>query len=197
MLLVPPFTIRWFFWEYDTTHGLRISEKWKLFIAQGTTSMTLKFNYPFCGRLGKRFEGLVLHEVTMSVINHKSDANYRQPISSQSDFNDLTFVICFFSQLFHALGLIHTQARPDRNDYIQWVLLSTFWKLKRTMKINISVPSALSCYPNVNGAIRNLNLNTPTATIFLLFNYFRENIWVRINVQSHFLHLFVGWVEGI
>ena len=52
-----------FFWEYDITHGLRISEKWKLFIAQGTTSMTLKFNYPFCGRLGKRFEGLVLHEV--------------------------------------------------------------------------------------------------------------------------------------
>lgn len=52
------------------------------YVFQGTTSMTLKFNYPFCGRLGKRFEGLVLHE------------------------------------LFHALGLIHTQARPDRNDYI-------------------------------------------------------------------------------
>ena len=31
--------------------------------SKGTTSMTLKFNYPFCGRLGKRFEGLVLHEV--------------------------------------------------------------------------------------------------------------------------------------
>ena len=32
---------------------------------KGTTSMTLKFNYPFCGRLGKRFEGLVLHEVRL------------------------------------------------------------------------------------------------------------------------------------
>ena len=74
VFLVPPFLrfvdsfdLFWrflrFFWECDTTHGLRISEKWKLFIAQGTTSMTLKFNYPFCGRLGKRFEGLVLHEV--------------------------------------------------------------------------------------------------------------------------------------
>ena len=31
---------------------------------------------------------------------------------------------------------------------------------------------ALCCYLNVNGAIRNLSLNTPTATIFLQFNYF-------------------------
>ena len=56
---------------------------------------------------------------------------------------------------------------------------------------------ALCCYPNVNGAIRNLSLNTPTATIFLQFNYFRENIWVRIWVQFHFLYIFVGRVERI
>ena len=30
---------------------------------QGTTTMSLRFNLPFCGRLDKRFEGLVLHEV--------------------------------------------------------------------------------------------------------------------------------------
>ena len=42
----------------------RIAFDRKVFILfKGTTSMTLKFNYPFCGRLGKRFEGLVLHEV--------------------------------------------------------------------------------------------------------------------------------------
>ena len=58
-------------------------------------------------------------------------------------------------------------------------------------------PNALCCYPNVNGAIRNLSLNTPTATIFLQFNYFRENIWVRIWVQFHFLYIFVGRVERI
>ena len=57
--------------------------------------------------------------------------------------------------------------------------------------------NALCCYPNVNGAIRNLSLNTPTATIFLQFNYFRENIWVRIWVQFHFLYIFVGRVERI
>ena len=55
----------------------------------------------------------------------------------------------------------------------------------------------LCCYLNVNGAIRNLSLNTPTATIFLQFNYFRENIWVRIWVQFHFLYIFVGRVERI
>ena len=57
--------------------------------------------------------------------------------------------------------------------------------------------TALCCYPNVNGAIRNLSLNTPTATIFLQFNYFRENIWVRIWVQFHFFYIFVGRVERI
>lgn len=53
------------------------------YVFQGTTTMLLKFNFPFCGRLSDTFEGLVLHE------------------------------------LFHALGLVHTQARPDRNDYIK------------------------------------------------------------------------------
>ena len=57
--------------------------------------------------------------------------------------------------------------------------------------------NALCCYLNVNGAIRNLSLNTPTATIFLQFNYFRENIWVRIWVQFHFFYIFVGRVERI
>ena len=54
---------------------------------------------------------------------------------------------------------------------------------------------ALCCYPNVNGAIRNLSLNAPTATIFLQFNYFRENIWVRIWVQFHLLYIFVGRLD--
>ena len=63
----------------------------------------------------------------------------------------------------------------------------------------VSDPSpiiALCCYPNVNGAIRNLSLK---ATIFLLFkfNYFRENIWVRIQMQFYFLHIFVGRVDKI
>ena len=40
---------------------------------------------------------------------------------------------------------------------------------------------------NVKVAVRNLSLNTSTATIFWLFNYFRESIWVIINVQFHFL----------
>ena len=56
---------------------------------------------------------------------------------------------------------------------------------------------ALCCYPNVKGAIRNLSLNTPTPTIFLLFNYFRENIWALIWVQFHFLGIFVGRVDRI
>ena len=31
----------------------------------------------------------------------------------------------------------------------------------------------LCCYPNVNGSVRNLSVNTSTAPIFLQFNYFR------------------------
>ena len=57
--------------------------------------------------------------------------------------------------------------------------------------------NALCCYPNINSAIRNLGLNTPTAPIFLQFNYFRENIWVIIWVQFHFLYIFVGRVDRI
>ena len=56
---------------------------------------------------------------------------------------------------------------------------------------------ALCCYPNRNSAIRNLSLNTSTAPIFLQFNYFRENIWVIIWVQFHFLYIFVGRVDRI
>ena len=63
--------------------------------------------------------------------------------------------------------------------------------------VHQTTSNALCCYPNVNGAIRNLSLNTPTATIFLQFNYFRGNIWVRIWVQFHFLYIFVGRVERI
>ena len=56
-------------------------------------------------------------------------------------------------------------------------------------------PNALCWYPNVKVAIRNLSLNTSTATVFLLFNYFRENIWVKTNVEFHFLYMFVGRVD--
>ena len=59
------------------------------------------------------------------------------------------------------------------------------------------ITNALCCYPNINSAIRNLGLNTPTAPIFLQFNYFRENIWVIIWVQFHFLYIFVGRVDRI
>ena len=63
--------------------------------------------------------------------------------------------------------------------------------------MGVSRFNALCCYPNVNGAIRNLSLNTSTASIFLQFNYFRENIWVKIWVQFHFLYIFVGRVDRI
>ena len=95
----------------------------KHFIFKGTTSMTLKFNYPFCGRLGKRFEGLVLHEVTLDrfhlpdfFILMKSQI-WIFGLATHHNFRILP--VWSFFQLFHALGLIHTQARPDRNDYIQ------------------------------------------------------------------------------
>ena len=62
---------------------------------------------------------------------------------------------------------------------------------------HIKVFNALCCYPNVNGSVRNLTLNTSTAPIFLQFDYFRENIWVIIQVQFHFLYIFVGRVDRI
>ena len=40
-------------------------------------------------------------------------------------------------------------------------------------------------------------VNTSIAPIFLLFNPFRENIWVKIQVQFHFLYIFVGRVDRI
>ena len=56
---------------------------------------------------------------------------------------------------------------------------------------------ALWCYPYVKLEIKNLSLITSTAPIFLQFNYFRENIWVIIWVQFHFLYIFVGRVDRI
>ena len=49
---------------------------------------------------------------------------------------------------------------------------------------------ALYCYPNENGSVRNLSLNTSTVPIFSLFNYFRENIWATIEAQFRFLYIF-------
>ena len=71
------------------------------------------------------------------------------------------------------------------------------WILLIAKKSHVSQMSiiALWCYPNVNGSVRNLSLNTSTAPIFLKFNYFRENIWVMIWVQFHFLYIFVGRVD--
>ena len=66
---------------------------------------------------------------------------------------------------------------------LQWILTTVF------------PPNALCWYPNVKVAVRNLSLNTSTATVFLLFNYFRENIWVKTNVEFHFLYMFVGRVD--
>ena len=43
---------------------------------------------------------------------------------------------------------------------------------------------ALCCYPNLKGSVRNLGLSVFTATIFLQFNYLRENIWVRISLSN-------------
>ena len=69
--------------------------------------------------------------------------------------------------------------------------------LELFLKMHCYATISLCCYPNVNGSVRNLSQNTSTAPIFLLFNYFRENIWVKIQVQFHFLYIFVGRVERI
>ena len=61
----------------------------------------------------------------------------------------------------------------------------------------LTIIIALWVYPNVKGSVRNLKLNTSTVFISLQFNYSRENIWVRIWVQFHFLYIFVGRVERI
>ena len=59
------------------------------------------------------------------------------------------------------------------------------------------VTNALCCCLKLKVAVRNLSLTTSTANIFLVFNYFRENIWVKIQMQFHFLHIFVGRVDKI
>ena len=78
----------------------------------------------------------------------------------------------------------------------RWSSMCRNWMLQEIFSI-CSPNNALCCYPNVNCAIGNLSLNTPTAPIFLLFNYSRENIWVKIPMQFHFLHIFVGRVDKI
>ena len=59
---------------------------------------------------------------------------------------------------------------------------------------------ALCCYPNVNGAIKNLSLNTSTAPIFCN-QWFRKKylclFLLLIYVQFHFLCIFVGRVDRI
>ena len=52
--------------------------------------------------------------------------------------------------------------------------------------------TALWGYPNVNGSVKNFRQNTPTAPIFFLFNYFRENIWGAIWLQFYFLKYVCG-----
>ena len=53
-------------------------------------------------------------------------------------------------------------------------LLGFYWTQVRSLSALVTNwLNALCCYPNVNSAIGNLSLTTPTATIFLLFNYFR------------------------
>ena len=50
---------------------------------------------------------------------------------------------------------------------------------------------------HVKFSFRNLSLNASTATLFLLINHFRENIWVRFKVQFHFLYIFEERIDGI
>ena len=58
-------------------------------------------------------------------------------------------------------------------------------------------PFALCYYPNVSGAIRNSSLNSSTAPIFCNSIISENNIWVRINIQFHFLYIFEGQVDRI
>ena len=56
--------------------------------------------------------------------------------------------------------------------------------------------NALCCYPNVNGSVRNLSLNSSTAPIFAI-QLFQRKYWVAIWAQFHFLYTFVGLVDRI
>ena len=104
-------------------------------------------------------------------------------------------------------GKVHVVSVVDHEEFETGMITSPVWDLRYARVGVVEVKSrdrahvhtliALCCYPNINGAIRNLSLNTPTATIFLQFNYFRGNIWVRIWVQFHFLYIFVGRVDRI
>ena len=67
-------------------------------------------------------------------------------------------------------------------------------KLKITLscrEIKQLANNALCCYPHVKLEIGNLSQITTTAPIFLLFNYFRENIWVTLWMQFHFLCIYL------
>ena len=57
--------------------------------------------------------------------------------------------------------------------------------------IMTKITNALCCYPHVKLEIGNLSQITTTAPIFLQFNYFRENIWVTIWLQFHFLDIYL------
>ena len=112
-----------------------------------------------------------------------------QPVSVPSGFSRRGCSSFFCSNIFPSFATdTHKQVTQGSLN----VAKNSFLHLPSTYDHN-----ALCCYPNINSAIRNLGLNTPTAPIFLQFNYFRENIWVIIWVQFHFLYIFVGRVDRI